>query len=260
MNPASAPTDGSTVASKRRSGDRSRYFYAGAAALLLLFVFLGFHLFYLKGEAYPGRPLTPPIRTLVILHGVGMTLWMLLFFAQTCLVATKRVKVHMTLGWFGVILAAYATVTGVLLAMGAARVNPPQLMLWGLDPRHFMAVPLTAIATFAVLVGIGIWKRKNREVHRPMMLLAMLAAIPAALDRIGAIRDLYAPTIWGAIFGPYFSTFVIGLVLLALNWALTRRLDRWLAVGYAALVVIGFLVMRIAPTPIWTHFEFALLR
>ena len=47
-----------------------RVFHVGTALLLLSLVLWGFHHFYFSGQAYPGRPLTPPIRTLVIAHGV----------------------------------------------------------------------------------------------------------------------------------------------------------------------------------------------
>jgi len=57
---------------------RSRWFYSVTSLGLLALMFVGFQLFYLHGQAYPGRPLTPPIRTLVITHACLMTLWMLL--------------------------------------------------------------------------------------------------------------------------------------------------------------------------------------
>ena len=41
-----------------------RYFYSVATALLLVLTVVGFQLFYFHGQAYPGHPLTPPIKTL----------------------------------------------------------------------------------------------------------------------------------------------------------------------------------------------------
>ena len=80
------------------SPERARLLYLGAAVLLLVLMFLGFQQFYLHGRAYPGRELTPPIRTLLILHGIGMTTWMLLFLVQPLLIVAGNRRVHMMLG------------------------------------------------------------------------------------------------------------------------------------------------------------------
>ena len=56
----------------------SRLFYSIASIVLLVLTLIGFRMFYLHLQAFPGRPLTPPIRTLLIVHGVSMTIWMLL--------------------------------------------------------------------------------------------------------------------------------------------------------------------------------------
>src|SRR5688572_29737527 len=82
---AHAPIRTSPGTSARASSvaiSHSRWFYSISSLLLLVLTFIGFQLFYMKGQAYPGRPLTPPIRMLVITHGVLMSLWMLLAVIQ----------------------------------------------------------------------------------------------------------------------------------------------------------------------------------
>lgn len=238
---------------------RPKYFYTGAAVLLFILMFVGFQLFYLQGKAYPGRPLTPPIRTVVILHGVAMTAWMILFIVQPLLIEAGNRKLHMTLGKIGAALAALVVVFGVSVALGSARVNPPEMLLWGLNPRQFMAVPLISMAVFAVLVTIGVWHRMRPEIHRPMMLLSVLAVMPAALDRVDAIRNLYAGTVWGTLFGPFFASLMIGVLLLVLKTVLSRQLDRTFAVGLTVLTVISLIIMRVAPTPLWAGIASMLL-
>lgn len=231
-----------------------RFFYSGAAALLFLLMFVGFQFFYLHGKAYPGRELTPPIRILLIAHGVAMSAWMVLFLAQPLLIATRNRRVHMALGRVGAGLAAVIVVLGFRVAIGAASVNPPEMKLWNLTPKQFLAVPLVSIAIFALLVAMAVWKRRQPEAHRPLMLLATLAIIPAAMDRIGFLHNLYTGTIWGTLFGPFFSALVVGLLLVCLNGVMTRSLNRWLAIGYAGLVVASALVMQVAPTHAWESF------
>jgi hypothetical protein len=72
--------------------------------------------------------------------------------------------------------------------------------------------------------------------------------IPAALDRIDAISSLYRHTVWGTIFGPFFSSLVIGAVFLVVKWALTRSFDRYYALGWAGLVVASAGIMKLATT------------
>src|SRR4051812_43633259 len=95
----------STVASRLPTRSHNRWLYSMASLSLLVLTFVGFQLFYLQGKAYPGRPLTQPIRTLIIIHGCLMTAWMLLAVTQPLLVGAGRRRWHMKLGIFGVALA-----------------------------------------------------------------------------------------------------------------------------------------------------------
>jgi hypothetical protein len=243
--------DESRSKARPSKGTAERFFYSGSAILLFLFMLWGFHLFYFHGRAYPGRPLTPPIRPLLIAHGIGMTAWMVLFIVQPLLIAAKNVRLHMKLGLFGAGLAAAVTVLGINVALGAARVNPPELKLWGLAPKQFLLVSSSAIVLFAVFTAIGILKRRKSDIHRPMMLLASLAALPPSLDRVAVIHNLFEGTVPGTLFGAYSSSLVMGLLLLGLHWVLTRKLNRAFAIGFAAIVAVALASMQLAPGPAW---------
>ena len=111
--------------------NRARLFYSGTAALLLILAFLGFQQFYLHGKAYPGRELTPAIRTLVILHGIATSAWMLLFIVQPLLVVTGNRRVHVVLGRFGTVLAGCIVLLGLQVAIASARITPPETKIFG---------------------------------------------------------------------------------------------------------------------------------
>ena len=242
------------IKSRSKSGvspKTPRYFFTASAALLFALTVYGFQHFYFQGKAYPGRELTPPIRNLLIIHGTAMAVWILLFLVQPLLIATGGRRMHMLLGKFGAALAAVVVIFGILVGIGAARSNPPDLLLWNLNPRQFLAISLISILTFGVFVAIGIWARKRPDIHRPMMLLAVLAAMPAALDRIDPIRTIYESTFLGPNFGPFFWALVIGFVLLVLFSLLTRSINRWFAAGFASLFIIDALVMQLAPSRLW---------
>ena len=62
-----------------------------------------------------------PFTLLVHLHGGLFTAWVLLFVAQTALVATRRVAVHRRQGLAGAVLAAAMIVFGTATALMTAR-------------------------------------------------------------------------------------------------------------------------------------------
>ena len=236
-----------------------RYFHTGAAVLLLVLMFLGFQQFYVHGRAYPGRELTPPIRTLLVLHGLGMTGWNLLFLVQPLLIVNRKHRVHRTLGMVGAALAAVVVVLGWKLGIESTRVAPPELRIWGLPAKQFMIVPNVSIAIFAAFVAAGVLTRKRPEAHRAMMLLASLAAMPAAISRIDFLSDLYLGTVWERLFGPFFMTLVVGAVFLVVKCAAARKFDRWFAAGFAALVVASALMVNFATSSAWDSFAGFLL-
>jgi hypothetical protein len=242
------------------SSNLSRLFYSGAAALLLALMFLGFQQFYLHGKAYPGRELAPPIRTLLILHGIGMFAWVLLFLVQPLLIVSGNRRIHRMLGCIGAGLAVCIVILGFRLGIEATLISPPELRIWGLAPKQFLAVPIISILIFAGLVTIGVWNRRRPQVHRPIMLLASLAVMSAAVSRIDAISGLYRGTIWESVFGPFFATLLVGAILLVVKWRLTGSLNKWFAMGYAGLVASNALIMQLATTSAWDRFASFLLR
>lgn len=259
MNPTpSVAAEAVHVRAPRRS-DPARFLYSGFAALLVVVMLLGFQQFYLHGRAYPSHPLAPPVKALIITHGVAMTSWVLLFLLQPLLIATRHRNLHMTIGWLGTAIAASIVVVGLRLPVQTTRYEP-DIVLWGLHRRAFMAIPFGAVLLFTGFVGLAIWQRSRPKIHRPMMLLGTLAVMAAAADRITGLPDLYATTVFGTLFGPFFAPLVIGALFLVAKWALTRRFDRWFAGGYVVLVAGCAATMRIAFTAPWDHFTAWLMR
>lgn len=229
----------------------SRWFYPAAGLLLLAVTFVGFSQFYLAGKAYPNRPLTPEIRGVLIVHGVTMSAWMVLFAVQPMLVAARRYRTHMFLGRVGAVLAAVIVVTGCWVAVAAARVAPPEMRWYGMNPKQFISVPLVTIALFAGFVGTAIWQRRRPGIHKAMMLLGTLAAVSAPLGRMDTLNNLYMGTIFERLFGAFPLTLALGLLLLGAKAALERSLDRALAAGLAGLAVAYWLSTQAAFTPMW---------
>lgn len=230
-----------------------RLFYSFASIILLVLTLIGFRMFYLNLQAFPGRPLTPPIRAVVITHGVLMTIWMLLSVVQPLLVATRRKRLHMTLGLFGTVLAVGIVVTGYLVGVNAARVNPPDLTLFGLNQKEFLTVPLIGVVTFGGFVALGVWHRRRPEVHRPMMFMASLSVVAAAMGRMPMLNAWYAGTRLEQWFSAFLSMLILGALLLALKSMMERRFDRWFAGAFATLALICVTVSLVAKTEAWVQ-------
>jgi hypothetical protein len=237
-----------------------RYFYSIATVLLLVLTVAGFQHFYFHGRAYPGRPLTPPIKTLIITHGVAMSLWIMLAIVQPLLVARGNRRLHMTLGRIAAVLAGGLVLLGIKLGIESARVAPPDLMHGPLTPKQFMAVPVLAVVLFALFVAAGVWWRKRSEIHRPMMFMASLTAVAAAIARIDSFNHFYAGMIWQKLWGELFCTVIVGAVFLIAKCVVFRKFDRWFAIGYAVLTLWFLMIVQGAPTSVWDSIATFLLR
>lgn len=220
-----------------RTADRT--FYVGMAVASTATVFAGFAgTYYLK--AYTGAPPLPP---LVHVHGAVFTLWMLLFLAQTTLVAAGRTDVHRRLGVAGAFLAAAMVVLGYVTAVESARGgrNPNPAVP---DALAFMLVPLGDILIFSVLVAAALHHRRRPETHKRLMLLATTGGLLVpAVGRLpgmgGAVPAILGITALFVLAGP-----IHDLVT-------ARRIHR--ANLWGALFVLGSFPARlaIAPTEAW---------
>ena len=206
---------------------REHRFFTGMAIAALLVALIGFApSYYLRGFSA-----TAPLTTLVHVHGALATTWLLLFLAQTSLVAAGRTDLHRRLGPAGAVVAVLFVLVGYPTAITAARLgvtpNP------ALSSLQFLAVTLTTLSSFAVLAGLGIAWRRRRDTHRRLMLLATLAILVPAFARFR----------W---FGPGGPPVAIGgttlLIIVAMVW--DRRVHGRI---HPALVWGGGLLMLSLP-------------
>lgn len=228
-----------------------RLFYSGAAALTLVLMLLGFQQYYLYGKGYPGRDIAPPMQTLVLMHAIAMTTWVVLSLVQPLFIANGSRRVHMAVGRFGAVLAVCVVVLGAWVAIRGASLVPPEVRIWGLAPKPFNLFAVVQIVSFGLFVGVGVYYRRRPDIHRPMMLMATLTVISAAVARIGPLNALYEGTVLETIFGPDLWTLVLATLLLVVKWLILRSSDRWFAIGYGCLVASHLLVWWVANTDAW---------
>ncbi len=237
-----------------------RYFYPIATLLLLGLTMLGFQLFYFHSQMYPGRPITPPIKWLIITHAVAMSLWMVLAITQPFLIAGGNRKLHMTLGKVAAVIAVCLIGLGLKMGIASYKVAPPDLMYGPLTPKQFLIVPVGDIALFTLFVVAGVIFRKRPDIHKPLMFLASLAAVGAAISRMDFLNHLYMGTVWEKLFGFFFFTVVAGAVFFIAKCVMFRKFDRWFAVGFGVMTVWFLMITRGATTPVWDAIASFLLR
>lgn len=231
----------------RPAATRDRPFYLAMAIALALTVLFGFGPTYyftiFKGgptHTFGGGPFTPIFH----IHAALFTGWVVLFIVQTSLVATRRLAMHRRLGIAGVALAAAMVVVGVCAAIAGARRGgaPP-----GSDPLSFMAIPFFDMVVFSTLVTAAFLKRKDRDWHKRLMLLAYISLSTAAIARLPGVLALGPPV----FFGLSFLFVVTGIVYDLIS---RRRVHPAYLWGGGWILLSVPLRLMVSTTAVWTAF------
>jgi len=233
-----------------------RFFYTAVGAIFLVFTVLGFQQYIFHGKHVDGSPIAPGMLAIVVAHSSAIFLWFVMFFVQALLISTQNRRVHMTLGWGVVGIAALVVLTGPVVATRSIHTDPSQVVFDWPGPQ-FLLVMYTEIALFAVFVTLGVLARKRPRVHRPMMLLACLSLVSGAVGRIETTGAIFGGHHWVGIFGPVVT---LGVLLLAVRAVMTRSLDRPFATGLAAMTVVTLIVGRLAMTSTWVDWAGTILK
>ena len=220
----------------------TRRFYVGVAIAVLITVFLGFSRSYFL-KAYYG---TPELSLHVHIHGLVFTSWVLLFLAQTTLVATDRTDLHRKLGVGGAVLAALllimGTTTAILRVKGGGSSPIP-----GVPPLSFLAVPLFDMVVFAMLIGAGLVLRSRPDTHKRLMTLGTIALTSAPIARLPFVRPLGPPGFFGLT-----DLFIVAMLV----YDLATRRKVHPATIWGGLVILASQPLRlmISGTPAWLTF------
>lgn len=221
----------------------------GAAVALV--VFAGFSRTY-----YLSRWLTPPERTpemttLLHVHALAFSLWILLGAVQPALVSGGRIALHRSLGTAGAVLALLVWGLGNLASIAAMNVGYKGVG----DPHAFYAVTFFSMQAFGIIVALGIWKRARAETHKRLMLLSSAAILEAAVGRLPL--DVVAQT---APLSFYLGADLVILAGLAYDrWTRGRVHVVWLW-GGGALVLSQIVRVAIMNSDWWLAFARAMAR
>ncbi|WP_380875609.1 hypothetical protein ACFB49_05300 [Sphingomonas sp. DBB INV C78] len=163
-------------------------FYTGLAASMLAAVTIAFAPTYYLVPVN-GRPdfIVPPT-PLVHAHGAVFTGWILLFMAQTSLVAAGRPDIHRKLGLVGLPIVISMIVLGTLAGLhGVTRASGPPIV----PPPSWAAIPLFSVLGFGGLILAALWNRRIPQTHKRLMVMAMVAMMGAAFGRMPWFAGLF---------------------------------------------------------------------
>jgi hypothetical protein len=228
------------VPSAIRVRARSR-FYSNFAIVIAVFLIGAFartyYLRFLSG--------LPPLSQTLHVHGIVSTAWIVLFVAQTRLIAARRVDLHMKLGIAGLVLAIAVIVVGVMTTALTAAV--PHIRPSGLTSSQFTAIPLTSLALFAAFIGIALALRRRADFHKRFMVLAMISVLSPGVGRVVQLLDIRP-------FAFYVQTAVILAFVgwcLAHDWRQHRLVHPVFAYGGAFMIASWPLRHALARSEMW---------
>jgi hypothetical protein len=228
-------------------------FYTWMAVACILTAFLGFIPTYWTPLA-AGQFSAHPV---VHMHGIAFFSWTIFALVQTSLVPAGRVALHRSVGLAGISIATLLTVLGLLAALNS--------LLDGIAVGHvydgeaFLIVPLSIIATFAVLFTLAIANIKRPEIHKRLMLLATISVLnaPVARPLLTWVWPLSGPTdvppVWINVPACWLSYLLI-VAAMIYDWRTRGRVHNVYLVAFPVLVLLAYAVIPISETAGWHVF------
>ena len=227
-----------------REGRRSLFFPVMATVMALI-AFGGFsRTFYFRALlGVEGNIGVGPLPTVVIVHGIVFTAWIGIFLIQSWLIRGRRVSIHQTLGYFGIVAAAGVVLLGVITTLnfvprGAAAGMPLPAI------TSLVVGNMGSMALFALFVSLAVYWRRKPPNHKRMMYFATIFMLGPALAGgqrpIGEFLEQFIPQ-------P--TVVVLTLLVAALLWhdfAKERRILPATLLGLIAFVAM-FAVFITAP-------------
>ena len=236
-----------------RSADSMRrdakWFYVWMAGIFVLIAFGGFIPTYwtkLAAGTFKGMPI-------LHIHGMLFFAWTLFFLAQTTLVATGHTPNHRNWGMAGISLATAMGFTVVFAVINSIKVAATIGMAD--EARRFSVVSLSGLAVFAVFMWVAIANVRNSDLHKRLMLLAMIPLMHAAMARLFmtafAPADAKGPPPVFVAVPP--GIFVDLLIVAAIvhDWRKRGRPHPAYLIGGTILLAVQLLAVPISTTATW---------
>jgi len=212
-----------------------RYFYFVAILLIVTIVIYGFSHTVGGSLLHPQNP--PP--TILYVHALLASGWLVLLLAQTSLVRLRKIRLHKSLGYVGLALGAALpvitlTTRYVLIHAGATTSD---------DEIAFTTVTINDMLCFSTAFALAMIWRKKPEAHRRLIYVAACCLTVPAFARMP--ETLVIPPWW------YVYADVLVTLGMLRDLIVERRIHRVYRIGLPLLAACQSLAMAlfmIAPT------------
>ena len=223
-----------------RTRQQDRLFFCGIALLVLIGVSAGFARTYFLAGVFWAK-----LANIVVhVHGALFTLWIALLVAQVALVARRRTRWHMRLGFAGMFLAPLMVITGFATLIAAIKrgfVPPPVLQI-------ITAQDILLLCLFAFLISWAFLARRDAPTHKRLILCATFVIIIPAIARwpiVGNIAQNPMPF--------YLCVNSFPALLVAYDLWTRRSLHRATIYGVVLMVALQLAVLPLARTALIGH-------
>jgi len=199
-------------------------FFFWMTVTMAAFIFSGFGLTYWGPMAAGSLEPLPPV---VHLHGLFFFGWMVLLVTQSTLVNTGNVRLHRTLGTFGIAVGTGVALMGTLitlLSVASSAANPTP------DDSQLTYLSLTAIVAFAVLFVLAIRNVRSPESHKRLILFATINLLPPGVNRLYMV-GLGLTRL--PVLATYLTLDALAIAILLHDWRTSGRITKASYVGAA---------------------------
>jgi hypothetical protein len=213
-------------------------FYLVMTLIMAFLVFAGFGMTYWFPLASGTFPPAPPV---VHLHGLVFSSWMILLVVQAALVNRRNLTLHRSLGSWGIAHATAVLFTGALITLlGLGGINRPAVAPAFLDA---MFLSFAAVTGFGLLFTLSIRNVRRPEVHKRLMLFAILPILPPGVNRFYMVP-------FGLDYIPvlplYLTLDALALAIVIHEWRTTGKIGRYTLIGAGWMLLQSLLHVPIA--------------
>lgn len=192
---------------------------------------------------------------LIHFHGAVFLAWAALFWWQGTLADGGRLERHRAFGLAGIVLATSVVFVGTLAMQQRAR-ETAQLVTTVFAVRQMM-VPASAMASFAVLVGLAIARARSPGTHRRLMAVATLSLLGAPIMRLvvaaAGVQPLGPISPWMSLM-PGIAVDLLLLMVLVWDWRRHGRVSPVYAWSLAGLGAMHLLRVPFSMSQPWSDF------
>ena len=215
-------------------------FFFWMTLAMMFFVYAGFGMHSFIPALQGNFPPAPPI---VHLHAIIMVFWMLLLVVQSGLIGAGNVKLHRSLGTWGIAHATAVLLTGLAIQLIASRGGLDAGRPSGTDGLY---LGLLAAIGFPIMFALAMRNTRRPEIHKRMILFAMLPVLPPGVNRFWSHALALEPI---PVVPLYATLWSMAAAILIHEWRGTRRISGYSLFGAGWIVIEGVLHKIVVHSP-----------